>query len=134
MRGRLGLAIASAFAIACACSAGCGDNRAGGGDGSPGPDATVPHRRVLFIGNSYTYVNDLPGVVAALSREPQSPAWIDVDSHTPGGATWDDHDADPAVDDLIAQGWDVVVLQDQSQEPWLRAAAPPALISLDAKI
>jgi len=31
-------------------------------------DATPTRLRVLFVGNSYTYVNDLPAVIAALDE------------------------------------------------------------------
>ena len=102
-----------------------------------GPDAT--HRRalrVLFIGNSYTGVNDLPNVVARLGESAATPWRFDVGQYTPGGQTLEGHDADPMVDGLIDQGWDYVVLQDQSQQPWWGPPldVKPALLSLDAKI
>ena len=89
--------------------------------GMDAADAAAPtQKRVLFIGNSYTGVNDLPSVVAALADTTQSPVRFDVAAHLPGGATWEQHDQDPAVTALLVQGWDFVVLQDQSQQPWLK--------------
>lgn len=92
--------------------------------------------RILFIGNSYTEYNALPTVLAKLSESPQSPISVEVAAHTPGGATWEDHDIDPAVEPLIQKGWDYVVLQDQSQQPWVwsQPGTKPSLISLDEKI
>lgn len=98
------------------------------------PDSNPPTtQRVLFIGNSYTGVNGLPEVVAALGSAPQSPVRFQVEAHTPGGATWEVHDQNPAVDALIAQGWDVVVLQDQSEQPWANGTVKDAVTSLDNK-
>lgn len=104
--------------------------------GAPPIDAVVPPRvvRVLFIGNSYTGNNYLPGVVASLGEADQSPVRFDFAQYQLGGQTWEGHDADPAVDAMIAQGWDFVVLQDQSEQPWAVINVKPALISLDAKI
>src|SRR6185436_14565016 len=73
---------------------------------------------VLFIGNSYTYVNDLPGHVSGLAATAEVPPTIDVSEVTVGGATFADHwngaDAQPA----IAKGDRThVVLQGQSVEP-----------------
>jgi Domain of unknown function (DUF4886) len=94
-----------------------------------------PMLRVLFLGNSFTYVNELPTVVAALASEVTSPVSVTVAEHAPGGATWEDHDRDAAVVPLLQQGWDYVVLQDQSEQPWLyHGGIKPALLSLDAKI
>jgi hypothetical protein len=91
--------------------------------------------RVLFIGNSYTAGNGLPDLLAKLGQDILSPVSFSVAQHTPDGATWEDHDADPAVGRLIQRRWDYVVLQDQSEQPWLhRGAIKPALLSLDAKI
>ncbi len=104
-------------------------------DGEPGDAGPKPTLRVLFIGNSYTAVNSLPTVLAKLSEASQSPVSFVVAQHTPGGATFDDHNVNPAVDQLIAQGWHHVVLQDQSQQPWIyKANAKPELLSLDSKI
>ena len=71
---------------------------------------------VLFIGNSYTYVNDLPDVTrqlaASLGKE------LTVGSKTNGGFSFQNQCGDPLTWNAMHQrNWDVVVLQGQSQEP-----------------
>lgn len=67
--------------------------------------------RVLFVGNSLTATNDLPGTVAAFARAVGGPT-IDVGSYTPGGYALEDHWADGVARGMLANGgWDVVVLQ-----------------------
>jgi hypothetical protein len=72
--------------------------------------------RVLFLGNSYTGVNDLPDMFANL-------AWsgghrVEVGVHAPGGWSLDDHAGSPDTRPLLAsKPWDLVVLQEQSQIP-----------------
>ena len=77
--------------------------------------------KVLFLGNSYTYFNDLPGMVQWLAEK----AGLDVqtESVTRGGAYLHQF-ADPA-DELFVrwqklyteEEWDAVVLQNQSFHP-----------------
>lgn len=73
--------------------------------------------RVLFIGNSYTYVNDLPGIVANMARSTGDT--LEYDISAPGGHTYAQH-VGPAnsntetITKLRAGGWDYVVLQEQS--------------------
>lgn len=72
--------------------------------------------RVLFIGNSYTYVNDLPGVVRGVSASLGKT--VLNDSYTVGGYSWSQHATDNTCLTKIRQGgWDAVVLQEQSQIP-----------------
>ena len=72
--------------------------------------------RVLFLGNSYTSVNDLPLTISNLaSSAGDSLAYT---SYSPGGYTLQNHFTDPVSITLINQGnWDFVVLQEQSQLP-----------------
>ncbi|MCH2228907.1 MAG: PKD domain-containing protein [Crocinitomicaceae bacterium] len=71
---------------------------------------------VLFIGNSYTYGNNLPSMFSTLSSSLGDQ--VDFDSHTAGGATFNGHANNPAVYTKInSEAWDYVVLQAQSQEP-----------------
>ena len=71
---------------------------------------------VLFIGNSYTYVNDLPGTIVQLANAMGDQ--MNVDSKTNGGYTFQMHSQDPITFQKIhAQAWDYVVIQGQSQEP-----------------
>tara|TARA_R110002050_G_scaffold299089_1_gene463782 strand:+ start:10914 stop:12164 length:1251 start_codon:yes stop_codon:yes gene_type:complete len=72
--------------------------------------------RVLFIGNSYTGVNNLPQMTydAAISTSDT----LIIDSHTPGGTRLLNHATDPqALAKINSQSWNYVVLQAQSQEP-----------------
>ncbi len=72
--------------------------------------------KVLFLGNSYTYVNDLPQMIhdVALSAGDT----LIFDSHTPGGYQLEDHSTDVnSQAKIMAGGWHYVVIQGQSQEP-----------------
>jgi len=71
-------------------------------------------KRILFLGNSYTYYNDLPSQVAAVAAAAGYKA--DVSSNSHGGWSLSNHRSGSL--DLATTGkWDVVVLQDQSQRP-----------------
>jgi hypothetical protein len=71
---------------------------------------------VLFIGNSYTYVNDLPGTLGSLATSLGKE--IIIDSKTNGGFTFQNQVNDPVTFSKIhSKPWDVVVIQGQSQEP-----------------
>ncbi|MCK5538156.1 MAG: SGNH/GDSL hydrolase family protein, partial [Bacteroidales bacterium] len=83
-------------------------------------------KKVLFIGNSYTYVNDLPNIVYNLAST-NSDTLI-YDSSTPGGYNFNSHTTDATTLSKISQtDWDFVVLQSQSQEP----AFPPSQVAVD---
>ncbi len=72
-------------------------------------------RKVLFLGNSYTGVNNLPQIVhdVALSAGDT----LVFDSHTPGGYRLTDHNSDViSQNKIMTGGWDDVILQGQSQE------------------
>jgi hypothetical protein len=77
-------------------------------------------KSVLFLGNSYTYVNNLPTLVAALAHFAGDSLYFDMNA--PGGYTlgWvpTAHVANTTSLGLIAGNrWDFVVLQEQSQIP-----------------
>lgn len=73
--------------------------------------------RVLFIGNSYTYFNDLPGLVERLSAADRP---IEARSVIEGGATLEQHwSVGLALKRIQQGGWDFVVLQEQSGRPVL---------------
>jgi PKD repeat protein len=77
--------------------------------------AQLSHK-VLFLGNSYTGVNNLPQLVhdVALSAGDT----LVFDSYTPGGYQLITHYQDATSQSkIMASGWDYVVLQGQSQEP-----------------
>lgn len=70
--------------------------------------------RVLFVGNSYTYGNDLPKLVAALAKAGGERP-LQHDRQTPGGWSFKKHwDDGKAVAKMENGKWDIVVLQDQS--------------------
>jgi hypothetical protein len=72
--------------------------------------------RVLFLGNSYTYVNDLPSTLARLAAS--GGHRVETAMIAPGGAFLADHAADPAVGTAIAgTRWTAVVIQEQSERP-----------------
>jgi type IX secretion system substrate protein/PKD domain-containing protein len=71
---------------------------------------------VLFLGNSYTSVNNLPQLIhdVALSAGDT----LVFDSYAPGGYQLIDHSMDVnSQNKIMAGGWDYVVMQGQSQEP-----------------
>jgi len=78
--------------------------------------AVAAPTRVLFIGNSYTGVNDLPQIFRDIVASTGAPA-PEVRATTPGGKLLEQHLREPAALKLMDEGnWDVVVLQGQSQE------------------
>lgn len=76
-------------------------------------------RKVLLVGNSYTYYNG--GVDAHLEQllAAAAPSWdVDVASITLGGATLEEHLQNTAGIYEIEHGdWDLVILQEQSTRP-----------------
>ncbi len=81
----------------------------------------TPHRvsagqdtiHVLFIGNSYTYVNNLPGLLIELAANEPKP--IDAEMVVVGGARLADHwTQGNALAAIQREHWDYVVLQEQS--------------------
>ena len=87
-----------------------GGRRPPGPDGGQRPPAPGSTLRVLFIGNSLTYANDLPLIVQALSVAAGQK--MQVESITGGGYSLDDHwSAGDAPKAIKSQKWDYVVLQ-----------------------
>jgi hypothetical protein len=92
--------VALAFVLALATLSGCATTG----------DQSAPAVRVLFIGNSYTaYNNGIDGDFHGLA-----PKTVTARS-APGGATLEQHLADSHTKQLLDQGWDYVVIQEQSQ-------------------
>jgi hypothetical protein len=91
--------------VACTPAANC--------DG-PSPDPEC--KRVLFIGNSYTYVNDMPGMFAALAKAGGHPVKVSMVAN--GGWYLKDHAASAdTINAITGSTWDIVVLQEQSATP-----------------
>lgn len=92
-----------------------------------------PTLRVLFIGNSYTYVNDLPGTFRQLACS--GGYKVETGMAASGGWTLTDHVSSPETQQTITgQTWDYVILQEQSKTPsepyWREAGMYPAVRSL----
>ncbi len=70
----------------------------------------------LFIGNSYTFYNDLAGMVRQMAAAAGHDLY--VESYAPGGYTFQQHSSDATtLSKIRSRAWDVVVLQEQSQRP-----------------
>src|SRR5690349_10734060 len=70
--------------------------------------------RVLFLGNSYTYFNDLPAIFSELAKAGHQCS-VETRMIAPSGKRLKDHWENPAARDALnSQRWDFVVLQDQS--------------------
>lgn len=83
-------------------------------------------KRVLFLGNSYTQVNNLPLTFSNLALSGGDTVYTDMNA--PGGYTFQGHSTNVTSLAKIAQGnWDFVVLQEQSQMP----SFPPAQVESD---
>ncbi len=105
---------------------GCGEEKMAG-----------PKVDVLFIGNSYTSVNNLPKILAdlALSGHRQ----VVTDMFAPGGWTLAQHaESKDALDKISGKKWDFVVLQEQSIVPSVEQSREqgmyPAVRSLAGRI
>lgn len=91
-------------------------------------DSSTGTVRVLFIGNSLTYINDVPGLVAGLARAGDGPR---IETRTVAHPNFglQDHWEQGEARAAIEEGWDVVVMQqgpsglDASREVLLDYAA-----------
>ncbi|MGH7327285.1 MAG: hypothetical protein ACREJX_02935, partial [Polyangiaceae bacterium] len=101
-------------------------------DPSAGSSASGVH--VLYIGNSFTFVNDLPALVRSLGEaDGQDLAYT---THALPSANLEQHAKDSDLDDLLASHWSFVVFQEQSQRPCyanLRSKSETALAALVPK-
>ncbi len=76
--------------------------------------AQAQQTSVLFIGNSYTGVNDLPNTFRQVALSLGDT--VTTSAQTPGGYTLNGHATTPATINAIeSQPWDFVVMQEQSQ-------------------
>ena len=89
------------------------------------------------MGNSYTYVNDLPNLVKQIALSFGDT--LLYESSTPGGSSFSAHSTNTqTLSKINQQQWDYVVLQAQSQEPSLSPGyvnanvLPAAQILIDA--
>ena len=94
-----------------------------------------PVRRLLFVGHSRTYYNDMPTMVAKMAESGDSPVRYDVTMLAFGGATAKRHWNSKTTQEVLAQGnWDKLVLQpdyvwrdDEPESSDLYAYAPKIL-------
>jgi hypothetical protein len=88
---------------------------------SPAAASDEPARiRILFVGNSYTYVNDLPRILQVMAIQSGRRSLPEVRIMVGPGFAWEDHWKVEAAQKVIkSTQWDYVVLQEQSQEPIL---------------
>jgi len=96
-------------------------------------------KKALFLGNSYTYVNDLPGLLKNIALSFGDT--LNTQQNTPGGYYFAAHVTQPTTLSLIqAEQWDFVILQEQSQIPSLPQSitgsdySVPHSITLDSLI
>lgn len=76
--------------------------------------------RVLFIGNSYTYINDLPNQLATVASSLGKAVEVAVSAHGGCCLYGQMSENDGQTDWLMQQHWDFIVLQDHSQVPSLK--------------
>ena len=93
--------------------------------------------RVLFVGNSYTYANDLPSLFTHLSASGNKIVYTDMNA--PGGYMLEQHKTDSTTLSKIRIGnWNYVILQEQSQTPVIDSlrfnSMYPSAIWLDSLI
>lgn len=73
-------------------------------------------KEVLFLGNSYTYYNDMPNIIEQLALSGGDT--LIHDQNTPGGYKLIEHATNStSVNKIRSNDWDYVVLQDQSLTP-----------------
>ncbi|MCB0402734.1 MAG: DUF4886 domain-containing protein [Flavobacteriales bacterium] len=83
-------------------------------------------KKVLFLGNSYTSVNNLPQLIQNVGYSFGDS--IVFNQNTPGGYQFVQHVSNATtLSKIKAQDWDFVVLQEQSQKP----SFPPAQVQTD---
>jgi hypothetical protein len=81
-----------------------------------GNDELSSETRVLFIGNSYTFFNNLPQIFSNLAED--AGHQISVEMLAQGGWTLQKHaQSKDTLDKIQGGGWDYVVLQEQSVLP-----------------
>lgn len=116
LQRRRGRAVVVAFALLVGSWVVWQRDASGQGCGNSPTNASCT--RVLFIGDSFTSVNDLPSVFASLASA--GGHRVTTGMLAPGGSTLADAVASPTTERTIAaERWTFVVLQEQSQIPSL---------------
>lgn len=121
-RPRPALRMRSALVAVLALLSFLGGPRGASAVGNPSVAARRP-LSVLFVGNSLTYVNDVPALTEALAASAVVPRRLVVRAVTAGGATLSAHwRSGDAVRALREHRPDVLILQGQSTEPLTSAS------------
>ena len=114
------------------------DSGSGSGDTSP----PIP-QALLFVGNSYTYYNDLDQLVASFATSLPGAPIVTASRVASGGYRLPQHEADAATDGtplaaFLGTGpypsWTFVVLQDQSQIPGFPESQQERIDSVAASV
>ena len=82
--------------------------------GNPSAKNTI---RVLFIGNSYTFFNDLPVLVSTIAASAKPSIIIETAQYTRAGYSLEQHWNEGQAVNEIRKGWHFVVLQEYSTRP-----------------
>jgi hypothetical protein len=90
--------------------------------------STAPGMRVLFVGNSFTHVNDMPGMVDRLAAAQPGSEPLFVVSYTKGSTALSFWASDGRLRGLLHDiPWNTVVLQEQSAIP----SFPESIVDAD---
>jgi hypothetical protein len=90
--------------------------------------------RVLFLGNSLTYENDMPGLLEQLVASDPSNRPLFAVRYTPGGQMLSQDTNNPTVSKLLHEAhWDYVVLQETTEITALDPGARAALMDGPAR-
>jgi hypothetical protein len=84
---------------------------------APSRPANAAPLRILWIGNSYTYVNELPKIISMLADSSHLDRMPAITGILKGGETLKGHWANPVLQKAFDEKWDVVVVQEQSTTP-----------------
>ena len=88
--------------------------------------------RVLWVGNSYTYYNDMPAIVQQIAATQK--VKVSCTRFLKGGERFSGHLTNQKLlKALAAGGWDYVVLQEQSSAPCRRGRSPARSIRRPAR-
>jgi hypothetical protein len=80
------------------------------------PGGSAEPLKILFIGNSFTYSNDMPHILQGLAAS--RGRRLEIALHAPGGCTLEKHWQDGKATELVrGRKWDYVVLQENSTGP-----------------
>jgi hypothetical protein len=74
-----------------------------------------PVQRVLWLGDSYTYANNLPAMVSEMADSAPSAVRFDITTRAFGSASLEDHWNDSKTRALLSEGgWDRVIIQPET--------------------